>query len=370
MKELTQIPLVDLRPQHAEVDAEVRAGFDRVLESGAFILGPEVEGFETEFAAYCGVQHALGVGNGTDALELALRAGGIGVGDEVIVPANTFVATVEAVVRAGAVPVLVDCDADFLIDPHATAAVMRPRVRAIVGVHLYGQAAPMETLRALAGEEVLLIEDAAQAQGARRHGVRAGALGDIAGTSFYPGKNLGAYGDAGAVMTDSPALAERVRMMRNHGGIRRYEHSMIGVNSRLDGLQAVVLRAKLARLDGWNQWRRDAAATYDELLADLPGVIIPRVVPGNEHVFHLYVVRVPDRDLVVSRLNAVGIGASVHYPAPIHLLPAFSELGYSEGDFPVAEGLAGEILSLPIYPGITRGQQELIVDELGRALGA
>jgi dTDP-4-amino-4,6-dideoxygalactose transaminase len=368
MKEITQIPLVDLRLQHSEIDAEVRAGFDRVLETGAFILGPEVEGFEAEFAAYCGVNHALGVGNGTDALELALRAGGIGAGDGVIVPANTFVATVEAVVRAGAVPVLVDCDDDFLIDPRATAASIGPSVRAIVGVHLYGQAAPMETLKVLAGDGVLLVEDAAQAQGARRHGARAGALGDIAGTSFYPGKNLGAYGDGGAVMTDSPALAERVRMMRNHGGIRRYEHSLIGVNSRLDGLQAVVLRAKLARLDRWNEWRRAAAAIYDELLADLPAVTVPRVVPGNEHVFHLYVVRVPDRDLIVGRLNGVGVGASVHYPTPIHLLPAFRHLGYAPGDFPVAEGLAGEILSLPIYPGITRGQQELIVDELGRAL--
>jgi dTDP-4-amino-4,6-dideoxygalactose transaminase len=370
MKEITQIPLVDLRLQHAEVDAEVRAGFDRVLETGAFILGPEVEAFEAEFAAYCGVQRALGVGNGTDALELALRAGGIGVGDEVIVPANTFVATVEAVVRAGAVPVLVDCDDDFLIDPRSAAAAIGPRVRAIVGVHLYGQAAPMETLRAIVGDGVLLVEDAAQAQGARRHGVRAGALGDIAGTSFYPGKNLGAYGDAGAVMTDSPVLAERVRMMRNHGGVRRYEHSLIGVNSRLDGLQAVVLRAKLARLDSWNQWRRTAAAVYDELLDDLPVVKAPRVVPGNEHVFHLYVIRVPDRDSIVSRLNAVGVGASVHYPAPIHLLPAFRYLGHGSGDFPMAEALAGQILSLPIYPGITRGQQEYIIDELGRALRA
>jgi dTDP-4-amino-4,6-dideoxygalactose transaminase len=311
----------------------------------------------------------VGVGNGTDAVELALRAGGVGGGDEVILPANTFVATVEAVVRAGAVPRLVDCDTDFLIDTAAAAAAMSPRVRAIVGVHLYGQAAPMETLRSLAGSDVLLVEDAAQAQGARRHGVRTGALGDIAGTSFYPGKNLGAYGDAGAVLTESPALADRVRMMRNHGGIRRYEHSLIGVNSRLDGLQAVVLRAKLARLDGWNLWRRVAAVVYDDLLAGVPDVITPRIVPGNEHVFHLYVIRIPDRDRVVSRLNDVGVGAAVHYPVPVHLLPAFGHLGYGAGDFPVAEHAAGEIMSLPIYPGITREQQEIIVDELVRALG-
>ncbi|MGY4858316.1 DegT/DnrJ/EryC1/StrS family aminotransferase [Cryobacterium sp. AP23] len=370
MTEITKIPLVDLQLQHAAIEDEVREGFDRVLASGTYILGPEVVAFEAEFGAYCGVGHVAGVGNGTDALELALRAGRIGPGDDVIVPVNTYVATAEAVLRSGATLRLVDCDENYLIDAEATSAALGPRVRAIIGVHLYGQAAPMETLRALAGENVLLVEDAAQAQGARRHGSRAGSLGDIAGTSFYPGKNLGAYGDAGAVMTGSSDLAERVRMMRNHGGVRRYEHNLIGVNSRLDGLQAVVLRAKLARLDGWNQWRRDAAAVYDELVAALPEVVAPRVVAGNEHVFHLYVVRVPNRDAVVSRLNAVGIGASVHYPAPIHRLPAFQFLGQGDGEFPVAEKLAGQIMSLPIFPGITRGQQELIVDELRRALEA
>jgi len=370
MTEITKIPLVDLSVQHAAIEDEVREGFDRVLASGAYILGPEVEAFESEFADYCGVGHVMGVGNGTDALELALRAGRIGAGDEVIVPANTYVATAEAVLRSGAELRLVDCDTNFLIDPAATAAALGPRVRAIIGVHLYGQAAPIETLRALAGEDVLLVEDAAQSQGARRHGLRAGSLGTIAGTSFYPGKNLGAYGDAGAVMTSSSDLAQRVRMMRNHGGVRRYEHNLIGVNSRLDGLQAVVLRAKLARLDAWNQWRRDAAAIYDELLTDLQDVVGPAVLAGNEHVFHLYVIRVPRRDLIVSRLNAVGIGASVHYPAPIHRLPAFAYLGQGRGEFPVAEKAADEIMSLPIFPGLARGQQEIIVDELRRALEA
>ena len=370
MIETQPVPLVDLHLQHEQIDAAVREGFDRVLARGAFILGPEVQRFEDAFATYCGVPHVVGVGNGTDALELALRAGGIGQGDEVLLPANTFVATAEAVLRAGATVRLVDCDENFLIDPASVAASLSPRVRAVIGVHLYGQAAPLEELRGMLDDDVLLVEDAAQSQGATRYGVRAGALGDIAATSFYPGKNLGAYGDAGAVMTASGDLADRVRAMRNHGGVHRYEHELIGVNSRLDGLQAVVLSAKLERLDAWNQARRDAAAVYDELLAGLPEVVTPRVAAGNEHIFHLYVVRVPNRDLVVERLNEAGINAAVHYPMPIHRLPAFSFLGLGVGQFPVAEMLAQEILSLPIFPGITRAQQEDVTTELERALGS
>lgn len=368
MIETRRIPLVDLTLQHAVIHDVVREGIDRVLDSGAYVLGPEVERFEAEFAVYCAVPHVLGVGNGTDALELALRAGGVGRGDEVIIPANTFVATAEAVLRAGAAPRLVDCDENFLIDPAAVAAAMKPRVRAVIGVHLYGQAAPMEALREAIGSEILLVEDAAQAQGASRYGIRTGGLGDVAGTSFYPGKNLGAYGDAGAVMTTSPRIADRVRAMRSHGGIRRYEHTMIGLNSRLDGIQAVVLSAKLGHLDAWNSLRREAASVYDELLVDLPDVVTPRTARGNEHVFHLYVIRVPRRDAVVAQLNAAGIDAAVHYPVPIHRLPAFSFLGQGAGAFPTADRLAGEILSLPIFPGITREQQESVVAELTRAL--
>ncbi len=362
------VPLLDLALQHAEIAEEVRAGFERVLASGSYILGPEVERFEREFALYCGVGHVLGVGNGTDALELSLRAAGVGPGDEVIVPANTFVATAEAVLRAGAELRLVDCDENHLIDPIAAADAVTRRTRAIVGVHLYGQAAPMEELRAAVGPEVVLVEDAAQAQGARRFGVRAGALGDVAGTSFYPGKNLGAYGDGGAVITASAHIAERVRALRNHGGVRRYEHEYVGTNSRLDGLQGVVLSAKLARLDGWNEQRRAAARFYDEALAGDDGVIVPRTVAGNEHVHHLYVVRVPRRNEVAERLAAHGIGASIHYPLPVHRQPAFAFLGHADGAFPVAERLAGEILSLPIYPGITTDQQERVAAELGRAV--
>jgi dTDP-4-amino-4,6-dideoxygalactose transaminase len=368
IEEPAPIPLVDLGLQHRRIADDVRAGFERVFAATSFILGPEVERFERNFAEYCGVAHSVGVGNGTDAIELALRASNIDAGDEVIVPANTFVATAEAVIRAGATPVLVDCDEDFLIDVDAVSAAATSRTRAVLPVHLYGQLAPMKALADVLPTDVLVIEDAAQAQGAAYAGQRAGSFGVAAATSFYPGKNLGAYGDAGAVLTDNDEVAERLRRLRSHGGVRKYEHIDIGFNSRLDELQAIVLSAKLARLDAWNDERKAAATRYDELLADLPGVIRPHIVPGNEHVWHLYVVRVPHRDLMLAALNAAGIGAGVHYPMPVHLLPAFEHLGYQPGAFPVAERMADEILSLPIYPGITVHQQQRVVNVLGDLL--
>lgn len=364
------VPLVDLSIQHRQIADSVREGIGAVMAHQGFILGPEVEKFERDFADYCGVRHVLGVGNGTDALELALRAAGIGRGDQVILPANTFVATAEAVMRAGAEIVLVDNDADYLIDPASVADHLTSRTRAIMAVHLYGQSAAVETLRDISGTSVTIIEDAAQSQGARRHGHRAGSLGDIAGTSFYPGKNLGAYGDAGAVMTNDAEHAHMVAQLRNHGGIHRYEHSEIGVNSRMDSIQAVVLSAKLALLDGWNAERRAAAALYEELLADVPGIVTPDTALGNEHVFHLYVVRVPQRDRVAAELGARGIGASIHYPAPIHRLPAFRHLAGIDGSLPRAEEFSGQILSLPIFPGITPGQQEYVADSLRAVMGA
>lgn len=367
MTDSTGVPFVDLRIQHEQIAEEVAAGFERVLAEGSYILGPAVDAFERAFAAYSGVPHAVGVGNGTDAIELALRAAGLRPGGEVIVPANTFIATAEAVARAGGRVVLADCDDDFLLDPAAAAAAITPATAAVIGVHLYGQAAPMARLRAVTGEGVILVEDAAQAQGARRDGVRAGGLGDVAATSFYPGKNLGGYGDGGAVLTASDPIAARVRALRNHGGIVRYEHEEVGANSRLDSLQAVVLSAKLARLDAWNDERRAAAARYDALLSDVPDIVVPRVVPGNEHVFHLYVIRSPRRDELLDRLAAAGIGAGIHYPAPLHLTPAFAELGLRRGAFPVAERIAGEILSLPMFPGITAEQQERVVAVLAGA---
>ncbi|WP_158881468.1 DegT/DnrJ/EryC1/StrS family aminotransferase [Amycolatopsis anabasis] len=359
------IPLVDLAAQHDQVADEVAAGWAEVLKATAFVGGPQVAAFEAEFAEFCGVGHCVGVANGTDALELALRALGVGPRDECVLPANTFIATAEAVARAGARVVLADCDAETgLIDVDAVHAVTGPRTRAIVPVHLYGQTAPVEALPA----GVPILEDAAQAQGARRDGVAAGGLGTIAATSFYPGKNLGAYGDAGAVVTRNRELAGKVRLLREHGSPRKYEHTELGFNSRLDTLQAVVLSAKLRRLADWNAARRVAAARYDALLSGLPGVRRPVVLPGNEPVWHLYVVRVDERDRVLEQLRAEGIGAGIHYPTPVHLTGAFAHLGYPRGAFPLAEKMADEILSLPLFPEITAAQQERVVDVLAEAI--
>lgn len=363
---MIDIPLVDLRAQHEQVADEVAEGWAEVLDTTAFIGGRQVAEFEAEFAAYQGVAHCVGVGNGTDAIELALRALEVGPGDECVLPANTFIATAEAVARTGATPVLVDCVADTgLIDASLVAGALSPRTKALLPVHLYGQAAPVEELTAFG---VPVVEDAAQAQGARRHGVPVGGLGDLAATSFYPGKNLGAYGDGGAVLTGSAELAAAVRLLREHGSPRKYEHTVLGFNSRLDTLQAVVLSAKLRRLEGWNAARRAAADRYSALLADVPGVTPPVVLEGNLPVWHLYVVRVPERDRVLKELHAAGIGAGIHYPTPVHLTGAFGSLGHAPGDFPVAEAVAGEILSLPLFPEITPAQQERVVAALAEAV--
>lgn len=363
------VPLVDLGLQHAEVAEDVARGFQEVLGSGGYVGGPHVAEFEREYAAFTGARYCVGVANGTDAIELALRALGVGQDDEVLLPANTFVATAEAVVRAGARPVLCDVDdACLLMDVGSAAAALTVRTRVLLPVHLFGQTAPVEQLEPLAAaHRLLLVEDAAQAQGAARDGRPAGSFGVAAATSFYPGKNLGAYGDAGAVVTSSEEVARRVRLLGNHGSAVKYQHEELGFNSRLDALQAVVLRAKLRRLARWNDERRAAADRYDALLADVPGVRLPGRLPGNEDVWHLYVVRVPERDAVLARLNAAGIGAGIHYPVPVHLQPAFRGLGEA-GSFPVAERAAQEILSLPLYPGITAEQQERVAGELRRAV--
>lgn len=365
---MQRVPLVDLARQQEQISDVIREGFNRVIAESSFILGPAVTEFEREWAGYCGVAHAIGVGNGTDALELALRAGGIGPGDDVILPANTFVATAGAVMRAGANVRLADCAEDYLLDPAEVAARTTRRTKAVIGVHLYGQAAPIERIRDAAGPGVLIVEDMAQAQGAVRFGRRAGNLADLAATSFYPGKNLGAYGDAGALMTGSDELAQSARRLRNHGGTARYEHPEIGFNSRMDSLQAVVLSAKLRLLDEWNRQRRAAADYYAELLDGVDGVVLPRTAAGNQHVHHVYVVRVSGRDRVLRELNAAGIGAAVHYPVPIHLLPAYASLGHAPGDFPQAERFAGTILSLPIYPGIRAREQEFVAARLRKAV--
>ena len=360
----TQVPLMDLQIQNREVEDQALRAISEVLQAGSFILGPQVDRFEEEYAAFCSVDHCVGVANGTDAVELALRAAGVGPGDEVIVPANTFVATAEAVLHTGADLALVDCDDDFLIDPAAVDLARTPRTRAVVGVDLYGQVAGFEAVREVVGQEVVLVEDAAQSQGATRHGRPAGSFGQVSGTSFYPGKNLGAMGDAGAVTTSDSGIADRVRALRNHGGERRYEHVLVGSNSRLDSIQAAVLSLKLERLKEWNEQRAQAAETYSSLLADVAGVTTPRVIEGNTHVWHLYVIRVADRDRVLAGLHDAGVGAGLHYPVPIHLLPAFAHLGHGRGSFPVAEQMAGQIVSLPMYPGLTTAQIERVVEVL------
>lgn len=355
----SRVPFVDLKIQHARIADAVAQGFEEVFAETSFILGPQVDRFEREFAGYCGVSDTVGVGNGTDAIELALRGLGVGSGDEVILPANTFVATAEAVVRVGADVVLCDVTPDYLIDPERVADVITERTRAVIGVNLYGQVAPFERLRDVVPDDVPLVEDAAQSQGATRFGARSGSVADVAATSFYPGKNLGAYGDGGAVMTDDAQVAARIRQIRNHGGVARYEHNLMGLNSRLDSLQAVVLSAKLSVLDLWNKERQQAADRYTDLLTGT-GLELPAVAEGNEHVWHLFVVQTDDRAGLQAALDRAGVAHGIHYPAPVHQVPAFAHLGHSSHDFPVAEAAAGRILSLPIFPGITPEQQERV----------
>ncbi|GII53531.1 glutamine--scyllo-inositol aminotransferase [Planotetraspora thailandica] len=360
------IPFVDLRAAHAEVADEILQGFDRVLRDTAFVQGPDVAAFEEEFAQFSGVPHCVGVGNGTDAIELALRAAGVPAGSEVVLPANTFVATAEAVVRAGLRPVLADCDDHLLLDPAAAAAAVGPDTSAVIPVHLYGQQAAMGALYELAERRGLVVmEDAAQSQGSAQEGRPPVGL---ASTSFYPGKNIGAYGEAGAVLTGSAELARAVRLLSSHGSEVKYRHETLGFNSRLDTLQAVVLRAKLKRLADWNEARRAAADRYGKLLSGIAGVRLPATAPGNLHVWHLYVIRVPERDKVLAGLQEAGVQAQIHYPVPVHLQPAFRDLGHGPGDFPVAEAAAGEILSLPMHPHLTAGQQEQVAETLDEVL--
>jgi dTDP-4-amino-4,6-dideoxygalactose transaminase len=335
------------------------------MARGTFIGGAAVEEFEHAFAALCEAEHCVGVANGTDALEIALRCAGVGLGDRVVLPANTFIATAGAAWRIGAEIVLVDSDHHHLIDvDQLDDAVSKRRAAAVVPVHLYGQLAAVEVVAEIAERRgTVVVEDAAQCHGARRNGRSIAAHSVVASTSFYPGKNLGAYGDGGAVLTNSAEIARRARVLANHGSTEKYLHEEFGMNSRLDTLQAHVLLAKLRRLSDWNKLRQLAAARYDDLLADTD-VERPSVLSGNDHVWHLYVVRVPDRDRALERLTAHGVHAGVHYPIPIHLQPAGQVLGYRRGDFPVAEQAAEEILSLPIYPGITAAQQERVIETL------
>jgi dTDP-4-amino-4,6-dideoxygalactose transaminase len=360
------IPFHDLRPLRESLADELRAAANRVLEGGWYILGPEVEVFEAEFARYHGVAHAIGVASGTDAIELALRAAGIGRGDEVITVAHTAVATVCAVERSGATPVLVDIDAEtYTMNADAAAAAITSRTRAIVPVHLYGHPADMSSLGAVAKKYgLLLIEDCAQAHGSRDGDKLVGAFGDLAAFSFYPTKNLGGYGDGGAVITRDGALAERVRRLRNYGQARRYESLERGMNSRLDELQAAILRVKLAHLDQHNGRRREMAVEYGRSLCN---VSVPLCRPSVDHVYHLYVVRHPNRDFLRESLRQRGIETQIHYPLPIHLQPAYLGLRYAREDLPVTTRAAREVLSLPLYIGLTDAQVQIIIREVNQA---
>lgn len=356
------VPFLDLQAQYQAIKHHIDEGIRGVLETSSYIQGPAVERFEAEFADYIGAKHVIGVANGTDALYLALRAAGIGVGDEVITAANTFIATAEAISAVGAQPVLVDMDpSTSTLDPGKIEAGLTDRTRAILPVHLYGRAADMASIMAIAERRgLVVIEDACQAHGAILDGHRLGTIGDIGCFSCYPGKNLGAYGDAGILVTNDDELARRVRLLGNHGSARKYVHEVIGWNSRLDSLQAAVLSAKLPHLDEWNEQRRGHAAFYLNEMSELPiGLPTPA---GEEHVWHLFVVEVDDRDAFVSHLSEHGIATGIHYPVPLHLTQAYGDLPYAPGDFPAAELAAGRIVSLPMFPEMTAAQRQTVVD--------
>jgi dTDP-4-amino-4,6-dideoxygalactose transaminase len=355
-----------LKAPYLELKEELDAAYLRVMESGWYVLGREVRAFEEEFAAYCGAEHCVGVGNGLEALHLILRAYGIGDGDEVIVPSHTYIATWLAVSYAGARPVPVEPDErTYNVDPELVEAAITPRTRAIMPVHLYGQPADMDPINEIAGRHGLnVIEDAAQAHGAGYKGRRAGTLGDAAGFSFYPGKNLGALGDGGAVVTNSEELANRVRMLRNYGSQVKYHSEVKGFNSRLDELQAALLRVKLARLDEWNARRKALAAQYAEALRDVPDLTLPFEPEWAEPVWHLFVVRHPRRDGLREHLAGAGIGTLIHYPIPPHLSDAYADEGRAAGYFPTTETLAKEVLSLPMGPHLPGSDLYLVEDAL------
>lgn len=367
---MTSVPFVDLRSQARELHDEFTEVFESVISRAAYTMGPECAAFEAAFAEFCGAGFCAGVSSGTDAVRLALQAAGVGPGDEVIVPVNTFIATAEAVSHAGATPVFVDCLPDTAnIDPAAIEPAITPRTRAIVPVHLYGQPVDMDPILELAARRGLaVVEDACQAHGALYKGRPCGSFGVTAAFSFYPGKNLGALGDGGAVVTSSSEARDAVLLLRNHGQRDKYTHSVIGYCNRLHNLQAGFLLAKLARLPAANNARRRAAARYNEVLGGVAGVTPIAVRDDVEPVYHLYVVQVDDRDAVRERLGAQGVESGIHYPVPLHLQPAYSSLGYAPGDFPVAEALAPRILSLPMFPGLTNEQIDFVVERLAAAV--
>jgi len=357
------IPLVDLKSQYETIKDEIDRAISSVFERSEFIMGSDVKLFEEEFAKFCGAKFCVGVSSGTDALHLALLACGIGKGDEVITVPNTFIATTEAITMSGAKIVFVDIDPEsYNIDKNQIKKAITSKTKAIIPVHLYGQPADMDAITKIAKENSLfVIEDASQAHGAFYRGKRVGAIGDIGCFSFYPGKNLGAYGDAGAIVTNNKELADKVKLLRDHGRIKKYEHEIEGFNKRIDSIQAAVLRVKLRHLDRWNELRREKALLYNKLIENYDGIITPKIIDEAISSYHLYVIRTKKRDLLQRILKEKNISTGIHYPIPLHLQPAYRYLGCKNGDFPQAEKAVKEILSLPLYPELSNHQIEKIV---------
>jgi len=364
-----KVPYLDLKAQYCSLKPEIDDALTRVLESGQFVLGQEVSAFEEAFAAYCGAAHCIALNSGTSALHLALLAAGVGLGDEVITVPFTFVASVAAIEYVGARPVLVDINRDsFTIDPVAIERAITARTRAILPVHLYGQPADMDPIMDVARKHSLVvIEDAAQAHGAQYKGRPVGSIGELACFSFYPGKNLGAYGEGGAVTTSNPDFARAIRMLRDWGQDRKYHHVLRGFNYRMEAFQGAILRVKLGHLDQWTETRRSLARKYDQLLPDA-GVETPREMPYARHVYHVYTVRTYDRDALQKALHAAGIQTAIHYPVPVHLQPAYADLGYKHGAFKHSESAAGQVLSLPLYPELSPEAVAEVSNEVRRAL--
>ncbi len=359
------INFVDLKKQYKGIKAEVDSAIKKIVSSSQFILGEECSIFEKEFANFIGVKYAVGVGNGLAALELGMRALGIGKGDEVLTPANSFIASSEAISFTGATPVFVDCLEDtFNIDVEKAEKLITKRTKAIMPVHLYGQVADMDKILKLAKKyKLYILEDACQAHGASYKGKKAGSFGDISAFSFYPGKNLGAYGDGGMVVTKKKSVAEKIHLYRNYGQKKKYQHLVLGWNSRLDNLQAAILRVKLKSLESWNTKRLENAKAYNEYLKNVP-VSTPKIFPQFNHVFHLYVIRTKKRDNLSKYLSSKGVSTVMHYPIPIHLQPAYKDLGYKKGSFPITEKLSKEILSLPMYPELKVSEIKYICSQI------
>jgi dTDP-4-amino-4,6-dideoxygalactose transaminase len=367
-----KVPYLDLKAQYESIRGEIGDAIQQVLDRTAFAGGPFVAQFEKEFAAFCGTQFAAGVGSGTDALWMALLGLGIGPGDEVVTVPDTFIATAEAISWCGAKPVFVDVDpVTYNMDPSKLEAAITPKTRAIIPVHLFGQMADMDPVMEIARKRKLyVVEDASQAHGAEYKGKKAGSMGDAGCFSFYPGKNLGAYGEAGAVVTSNEELDGKIRMLRDHGQAKKYHHTLIGWNARMDGIQGAVLSAKLKHLDAWTEARRRNAGIYDELLKGVPGVAAPKEAAYAKHVYHIYAIRVPGRDRLIASLAEKDIHCGIHYPIPVHLLDAYKSLNLGKGSFPVAEQCAAEFVSLPMFAELSREQIEFAAKGLKESLAA